>query len=247
MRILTVLKRYNKLFAFIAFLTIVAIYLVISLSGNYLKERIYHDENTRQPVNSIKSIIQEIKDDNNDDNKDNDKDKDKVKDNDNNNEYFSYEFNENKEMGDYIYLINQFPISDEVGKQLEGKYKTYNFRLKFNEAAAGSKYNITLERLAESDLYNDWVKVYLLNEGNEISNCIRENGRIKTYNEFERYNSKDNEVLLYSGTISPLEAKRGYKDYTLRMWISEDVKVVNEDYEKRSFIARVNVYATSKN
>ena len=45
MKILTVFKRYNKIFAFIAGVVIVSIYLVISLSGNYLKDRLYHDDN----------------------------------------------------------------------------------------------------------------------------------------------------------------------------------------------------------
>ena len=107
------------------------------------------------------------------------------------------------------------------------------------------KYNITLEKLKESDLANDWVKVYLVNEGVDIPNCIRETGRIKTFNEYSLYNGNSDEIILYSGMVTPEDAKRGYKDYTLRMWISEDVKVVNQNYEERSIVARVNVYANS--
>ena len=226
MRILAVLKRYNKIFAFLAFITIVTIYLVISLSGNYMKDVLYHDDIIAQPVNNIRSIEEIVDID--------DKDKE-------NDGYFEYVFTEDKTIGDYIYLVNQFPISDEVGRELEGKYKTFNFKLKFNEKSVGIKYNITLEKLPESDLANDWVKVLLVNEGKDVPNCIRSNGRIKTYNEFDNY--KNQEVLLYSGTVTEAEARRGYKNYTLRMWISEDVKVVNEDYEKHTFVARVNVYA----
>ena len=47
----------------------------------------------------------------------------------------------------------------------------------------------------------------------------------------------------YNGTITQAEAKRGHKDYTLRMWISEDVNVYNEKYDEHTIVARVNVYA----
>ncbi len=235
MRILAVLKRYNKLFAILIFITIVAIYLVISLSGNYLKERLYHDDNIKQPINNIKSI-EKIVDETDDGNNNSSTEK---------NAYFEYVFTEDKSLGDYIYLTNQFPTSDEIGKKLEGKYKTYNFKLRFNDASVGVKYNITLEKLKESDLANDWVKVYLVNEGVDIPNCIRETGRIKTFNEYSLYNGNSDEIILYSGMVTPEDAKRGYKDYTLRMWISEDVKVVNQNYEERSIVARVNVYANS--
>lgn len=216
MRILTVLKRYNKLFAIIVTIGIIAIYLVIALSGKYLKERIYRDDNVKQPVNNIKSVDDDV---------------------------FSYEFTEDKTMGNYIYMINQFPITDEVGRELEGKLKTFDFKLKFNGQSKGIKYQITLEKMDGSDLQDNWVKVYLENEGREVSDCIRSTGRIKTYNEYSKYNGKNDERILYSGFITDDDIKRGYKNYTFRMWVSEDVKVVNEEYEKNSFIARVNVHA----
>lgn len=241
MKILAVLKRYNKVFAILAFVTIIAIYLVISLSGNYLKDVLYRDDNIAQPVNNIKSIEETPKPIDNDSQGKNNNSNGKPQ--DESNEFFEYVFTEDQNLGDYIYLTNQFPISDEIGKKLEGKYKTYNFKLRFNEASVGVKYNITLEKLAESDLMNDWVKVYLVNEGKDIPNCIRSNGRIKTFNEYPLYNGKNDEIILYSGTVTPEEANRGYKNYTLRMWISEDVHVVNQDYEERSIVARVNVYA----
>ncbi len=236
MKILTVLKRYNKIFAIIITGTIIAIYLVITLSGNYLNERLYHDVHAKQPMNNIFAVPEKKDDDNKkDDNENNTK------------EDFSYEFTEDSSIGDYIYMINQFPMKDEVGRKLEGKYKTYNFSLKFNSASAGTQYTITLEKMPESNLFSNWVKVYLENEGVEVANCIRNTGRVKTFNEFSKYNDKEEEIVLYKGTITSEEAQRGYKNYTLRMWVSEDVNVVNEDYEERSIVARVNVYANGKN
>ena len=154
-------------------------------------------------------------------------------------------YTEDKTKGNYIYLINQFPISDEVGRSLEGEYKTFDFKLKFNENARGVNYIITLEKLSNSDIDNSWVKVYLENEGKALDTSIRTTGRIKTYNEYPPYKNKANEIILSQGTLSYAEAKRGYKNYRLRMWITEDLKITNENYyESKTIVARINVYAS---
>ena len=144
----------------------------------------------------------------------------------------------------YINLINQFPISDEVGRNLEGDYRTFDFKLKLKPQAYGVNYVITVEKLDGSNLPNDWIKTYLDNEGTVISNCLRPNGRIKTFNEYSKYQNRDNERILYEGTVTSAEATRGYKNFTYKMWISEDVQVNNQNYESRLFKTRINVYAT---
>ncbi len=159
-------------------------------------------------------------------------------------EDIDFVYTEDKTKGNYIYLVNQFPIKDEVGRSLEGEYKTFDFKLEFNEKAKGVNYIITLERLSDSTIDNSWVKVYLENEGVALNTSLRSNGRIKTYNEYPLYNGKLNEVILSQGTLSFAEAERGYKSYRLRMWISEDLQITNENYtESKTIIARVNVYA----
>jgi hypothetical protein len=134
-------------------------------------------------------------------------------------------------------------ISDEVGKSLEGQFKTFDFKIQFHEKSIGVNYAITLEKLPGTDLYDDWVKIYLSSEGKGI-NCYRSTGRIKTYNEYSKYNNKDKEIVLFKGRVTSDDVKKGYREYRFRMWVSEDVKVVNKNYESRSFIARVNVHAT---
>jgi len=157
---------------------------------------------------------------------------------------FTYEF----DTDNYIYLINQFPIKDEVGKNLQGDKHTNDFKLKFNEKAAGVKYTITIEKLDGSDLDEKWAKQFLVNDGADVLNCYRSNNRVKTFNEFEMYNNNPKERVLYEGVISNSEAARGYKNFTFRMWVSEDLKIVNSDYlsEAKTFKARINVYAVGK-
>ena len=155
---------------------------------------------------------------------------------------FEYDYDN----GNYIYLINQFPLVDEIGKSLVGEKRTQDFKLRFNKAAVGVKYTITAEKMSESDLDDEWAKLFLVNDGADVSNCYRSNGRVKTFNEYQKYNNKENEKIIYEGVISSAEASRGYKDFTFRMWVSEDLKLENSDYlsESKTYIVRINVYAT---
>ena len=155
---------------------------------------------------------------------------------------FEYDYDDDN----YIYLQNQFPIADEIGKSLQGERRVQDFKLRFNNAAAGVKYTITVEKLSESTLDDEWVKMFLVNDGADVSNCYRSNHRVKTFNEYSKYENKDTERIIYSSTVTSSEAARGYKDFTFRMWVSEDLQLNNSNYlsESRIYKARINVYAT---
>ncbi len=154
-------------------------------------------------------------------------------------------FEYDSEDGNYIDLVNQFPIKDEVGKSLQGEKHTQDFKLRFNDKAVGVRYVITAEKLPGSDLANEWTKLFLVNDGEDVLNCYRSNNRVKSFNEYDTYNSNPDEVILYEGVISSSEATRGYKNFTFRMWVSEDMKLVNNNYlsENKTFKTRINVYA----
>ena len=229
-------KYKNKLLYILTIIVIIIIYLVIHLSGKYLKGRIYVDNLPNQPVNNIKGVEEK---ENNKPPKDNNDNKPVSEDG-----LIDFVYTEDKTYGNYIYLINQFPTADEVGKSLEGQYKTFDFKLKFNKKSQGIKYQITLNKMDISDLENSWVKVYLENEGKGLNNCYRTNGRIKTFDEYPLYNNDNSEIILYNGVVTDKDVERGYQNYRLRMWISEDVKVVNQDYLSKTIVAKVVVHAS---
>ena len=209
-------KNKNQ-YIIMSILTII-VFLVIHLSFGKLKEKkIYVDVMPKQPTNNIRGIEDEP---------------------------VAYVYTEDKSYGNYIYMINQFPTKDEIGKELEGQYKTFDFKFEFNDKALGVDYVVTLEKMPGTDLNETWVKAYLTNEGAPVANCLRSNGRIKTYNEYVKYNNKNNEVVLYRGKVTENDLKRGYRNFRFRMWVSEDVTVQNENYESRTFIARVNVHVS---
>lgn len=217
----------------VTIIVVIIVYLVIYFFGSSIKKSIYDggsEQNTpKQPVNNI--LSKHDSSNNNSSNNTKDKEEEGI--------LFRYEALDS----DYIELYNQFPTQDEVGMAFFGNKYTQNFRLKLNSHAVGVKYTITLKKQLGSDLEDDWAKVYLVTDGSSIANCFRESGRVKTFNEYTSYLDNPEEKILYEGVITYDEASRGYKDFTLRMWISEDVRVVNEAYLSKSFLAKVAVYA----
>lgn len=206
-------------------LVILIVFLVIYLSGNYLKSLIYSNNVYKPPVNNIFSTNQEAP----------------VED------PIVFIYDEDKDKTNVIRLYNQFPIADEVGMALVGEYRTHDFKIRLNTKAVGVKYQITAEKLDASDFDENFMKLYLEMNGKGINNCFRENGgRIKHFTEYSKYKDRYNERILYEGTISSAEARRGYIDFTFRMWVSEDLVKINEDYLSQTFLARINVYATDK-
>ena len=252
------IERKNKLVYTLTMIFIIIVFLVI-LFGSNIEKIIYVDKLPKQPINHIRNIVKEEEPTDEPGKKDDSKKSDDKKNNnnnDNNNEPaeeepvkpntdspIRYVYNEDLTKGNYVYMTNQFPIKDEVGRKLSGEYKTFDFKLEFNEESLGASYDITLEKMANSDLDNSWIKVYLEKDGVALGETIRNTGRVKTFNDYTPYSNKDNEIMLLQGTVTASDIAKGYRNFTLRMWISEDVKVVNEEYKEKTIVARVNVYA----
>jgi len=146
-------------------------------------------------------------------------------------------------IGNGIWLENQFPTSDEVGKAFKGDKCVFDFKLLLNEKAAGIRYTIVAEKLVNSDLRNDLVKLYLESGGKPVSNVLRDDGSIKNFTEYADYRKKVTQKVLYTGTITRAEASRGYKDFTFKMWLSDELPMLEDDYG-RTFLTRINVYAS---
>lgn len=218
------MKDKNSKIYILTIIVVVIVYFVIYLFGVATKKSIYsgnegyYNNPSKQPVNNIFSHYYDVE-------------KQII--------HFVYD----TERGNYIDLKNQFPTLDEVGMNFEGDKYTQDFRLRFDASALLVHYSIVAVKSPESDLDDDWVKTYLIADGKALPNCFRENGRVKTFNEYSDYYGNSNEKILYQGIITYNEAKRGYKDFTLKLWISEDVEVFNEDYLEKNFKMSIKVDA----
>lgn len=146
-------------------------------------------------------------------------------------------------IGNGIWLKNQFPTPDAVGKAFKGENYVFDFKLLLNEKSAGIRYTIVAEKLVNSDLRNDLVKLYLESDGRAVSNVVRDDGSIKNFTEYSDYRKKVTQKVLYTGTITRAEASRGYKNFTFKMWLSDELPMLDDDYG-RTFLTRINVHAS---
>ena len=221
------MKDKNSYMYIFTIITVVVVYFVIYLFGINIKKNIYLENTGYQnnlptpPVNNIFSM--------------HGGEGNKVT-------IFSFE----EEHENYIDLRNQFPMSDFMGKALEGDKRTYDFKLKLRVGATNTKYKVTAIKSDESDLADDWVKIYLIADGTEVSNCLRDNGKVKTFDEYPNYLDDSKEKVLYEGVVTHNEVRRGYKNFTFKMWISEDVEVVNDTYLEQYFKAFIKIYAEKR-
>lgn len=165
------------------------------------------------------------------------------KDNDDPTDKLVFSYYEKPGVGNGIKLYNQFPINDEIGKAFKGDNYVFEFRLIFNENAAGVKYDLVVEKTSDSTLRDDLAKIYLECDDKALSSVIRSDGSVKTFNEFSNYIKKNsNKKLVYSGVITSAEARRGYKDFVFKMWISDEIGF-NQDDNAKTFVTKINVYA----
>lgn len=158
---------------------------------------------------------------------------------------FIFSYKEKETLGNGIYIENMFPTTDEVGRELVGEYNTFEFSLYYGTKSKNKYYEITAEMTDECTLGSENVKVYLESDGEVLDNVIKKNGRVKTFAEYENatVDKKNNrEKLIYGGKISESDISRGHKDFTLKMWFSEDAPLNNQTMNKR-FVIKINVYA----
>ena len=221
----------NKLIYILTLIVIIIVYIVIRLArSSYLFDHIYYDNIGKQPINNIRCIDETIinVDDGDDE------------------QPIEFIYDKTSKYGNRIYMINQFPISDETGQSLQGEYKTFDFKLVFKKNSRGVRYIITANKMNTSDLPNDWIKMYLEADKKGVNNCFRPTSRIKTFNEYTPYEDNPKERIIYEGLVTDAEVQRGYKNYTFRMWVSEDVKVFNEEYLERTFNSQISVHVKAK-
>ena len=146
-----------------------------------------------------------------------------------------------------INLINQFPTPDEKGKLFEGVNYVYNFTLILGSKTKGAYYELTAIENQDNNLDPSYVKIYLEKNGQAVPFTIRENGRVKTFNEFSgsTHEGAEGKVIL-SDYVTEEDVNTGKIEFKLRMWVSEDVKVNETNYENfnnKKFGVRVNTYA----
>lgn len=143
---------------------------------------------------------------------------------------FSY-----NESSNYINMINTFPMSDDLGKNLsgEGEYFEFNISSRLNSKKINElTYEISLTP-SVSSLDTKYVKVYLEENGKGVSLT---SNIVNYYNDLPESTIRKGSKLLYKKTINSKSDNR----YVFRMWVSHEYNV---DSISRTFSCYVNVNA----
>ena len=154
----------------------------------------------------------------------------------------SFIYTENTGVGSGISLTDALPVSDEVGKAYATENYVFDFKVEgTNTSTKEIEYEITLEKDSTSDLEESAVKVYLVemdgsNETKLLSPTLYSNLN-QTKVTTERI-----EKSLYYGTV-PANSDSYTKSFRLKMWVDEGLDFESGNYNNKSFITTVNVYA----
>ena len=148
--------------------------------------------------------------------------------------------------GTGIYLTDQFPVSDEIGKKFDGNNYVYTFSLIVGRKTVGAYYEITAVPDAGNTLSQNYVKLYLEKNNQGVDLSYRTNGRVKVFSEYLNSENGAEGKVIYKGKITEEDANNGKIDFVMRMWVTEDLHLTEDklnDYVNRKFSAKVNTYA----
>lgn len=157
----------------------------------------------------------------------------------------SFSFNEDTFAGNGIDIKNALPMSDEKGKLMNSVGQYFDFSVNGLATIAPLSYKVLVEKQDGSTFNDDEIKVYLslFNGSNESASKEVINGNtVLKYSELKSYN-KDNLRVVYSGVIDKSEEEYVRK-FRLRMWISEDVDILSDNFSSKSFSVKVKVVAS---
>lgn len=146
-----------------------------------------------------------------------------------------------------IYLVNQFPTPDEVGRKFEGKNYVYIFSLIIGRKTEGAYYELTAIENPNNTLKKEYVKLYLEKNGTGVDMSFKDNGRVKVFSDYgpSEYTETEGRVI-YKAKVTDEDTKKGRIDFVMRMWVSEDVDISGDkidDFVNRRFGVTVNTYA----
>lgn len=167
-----------------------------------------------------------------------------IKGNDNKDKYIITYVENTGEYESGINLYNQFPTPDSKGKLFTGNNYVYVFSLIVGKKTEGAYYELTAVPDKSNNLKESYAKLYLEKNGRAVEESLRKDNKVKVFTEYSEseYEGTEGKVI-YKGTITKEDIKKGRIDFIMRMWVSEDA-VVDSNYNNKKFAVRVNTYAT---
>ena len=149
--------------------------------------------------------------------------------------WISVDFNKSKT----ITIKSTLPISDELGKKLDGKgtqegIQGYTELTIKNNLSRETDYEIYVEKIdSNNEISSNYIKFYLADEADNPLEGYGQNA-IPTYNDLSVIKDAPTMRLLYSGRLEKEETQK----IILRSWLSDSYVVSNDE---RDFVFNIVV------
>ncbi len=137
-----------------------------------------------------------------------------------------------------INIVNATPISDDIGKTLNGENNTFDFTVSATFSGKDViNYAITATEAEGCTIPNNKVKVYLTSANDQIEELNPTLVSALSTTSSDASGAPDGQYVLKSGTIDATMTT----NYRLRMWLDSEASDVVDETSK-SYRLRVNVY-----
>ena len=134
-----------------------------------------------------------------------------------------------------ISISDAMPMSDEVGKALNGSGQFFDFSITSTSKRANIHYQLLVRKSANSTLSDSNIRMYLVSLNNNVETPLL----LSTYSNLKQVTLDGNDYyVLYEKTLD--KGIENYSDfYRLRMWVKQDAK----DFMQKTFSFKVTAHA----
>jgi len=154
-------------------------------------------------------------------------------------------YTENTGVGAGIALTDALPVSDTVGKSYSTEGKVFDFSIEAaNSGNDAIPYEVTLRKKSTSTLAEEAVKVYLTDMTEDADSELLEPTLYKDLTQTNIDVGEEIEKTIHTDSVAGGELTY-LKDFRLRMWVDENTDFSTGNYNGKTFIATVNVYANA--
>ena len=151
-------------------------------------------------------------------------------------------YTENSGVGAGISITDAIPVSDEIGRTYSTENYVFDFKLEGNNTSSKDiEYEITLEKDSTSTLDENAVKVYLVEKDEDKENKIISPTLYSNLNQ-TTVTTESVEKTLYYGSVEKNTSNYS-KNFRLKMWVADSIDFESGNYNNKSFITTVNIYA----
>lgn len=155
-------------------------------------------------------------------------------------------FTESTGTGMGINISDAYPVSDSIGKNYLNSDQIFDFTITGENTSNNEiPFEITLEKLENSDLDNNAVKVYLTDITEENQEIEIDEPMLYSDLYDSVFKINNDEKVIYQDKVESNETYN--KKFRLRMWLSDSIDFEHGNYDNKTFETIINIHSDDKN